>query len=179
LEFRNDDRDYGATYNPALLLAPAAGRGALVGRLPRQAGRSEPGVAVALFRRLEGGGAEWLAETTTYLDGPYNRSAELAEDFVFPDLPAGGYIVERVDGGPAARVELEVRAGEVSVVTLRPTRSSNAQAGPTDTPAAEGGAPTATGGTPDGTAPSEPTPTASTPPTAPPTDSTAEAAPTP
>jgi hypothetical protein len=135
LEFRMDERDYGTTLNPSLLMAPGPGQGALVGRMARKAGKSEPGVTVALFRRTAGG-VEWVAQTTSYLEGSFNRGPDLEEDFTFPDLPSGEYIVERVDGGPAAKSELRIEAGELTLVTLRPSRSSNVAAEVTATPTA-------------------------------------------
>jgi hypothetical protein len=146
LEFRMDDRDYGTTLNPSLLLAPGPGRGTLAGRIARTAGKSEPGVTVALFRR-SAEGIEWVAQTTSYLEGPFNRGPDLQEDFTFPDLPSGDYVVERVDGGPAARAELRIEAGELTLVTLRPSRSSNEAAEVTPTPeVAEDSAAGAAGG---------------------------------
>ncbi len=126
LEIRDDVRDYGRTFNPALFTRPREGAGAIAGRRVGAYGRAEPGITVALFRESDeaGAGTTWIAETRSYLWGPINRTSALQENFTFPDLPAGRYVVERVDGGPRSRASVRVEPGALSVVTLRPGQSN-------------------------------------------------------
>ena len=76
--------------------------------------------ALAGAQGLDSGDTAWVAETRSYLWGPVRRTEALQENFTFGALPAGRYVLERVDGGPASRAEVTVEAGRMTVVTLRP-----------------------------------------------------------
>lgn len=115
-EVRVGVNDYAHTRNPILWLVPLNGRGALVGRLSDGKGNLQRGTIVNLYR----------AESETLLYGvetygqddtpPINSDDELGENFAFPDLAPGDYIV-RVHNQPyAARVT--VAAGKLTFVEL-------------------------------------------------------------
>lgn len=122
LEFRAgaDPRDYGSTRNPELLLAPLAGHGTVVGRVLDAEGRLLPEQSVGLYARAADGSATWIGQTESYPAGRVNPSAELSENFLFADLPAGSYRVVATRGGQSLTADLDLEAGQVLDLTLAP-----------------------------------------------------------
>lgn len=115
-EVRVGVNDYAHTRNPILWLTPLAGRGALAGRLSDGKGNLQRGAIVNLYR----------AEPETFLYGvetysrdeapPVNSDEEFGENFAFPDLTPGDYIVRVQNQQYAVRITVE--AGKLAFIEL-------------------------------------------------------------
>jgi murein DD-endopeptidase MepM/ murein hydrolase activator NlpD len=91
LEVRVGEPGYEATRNPELFLAPMQGRGTIVGRAMTADGRLAEGLRIRLFRLGEDGTEAPVNSTFTYPGRGVRPTAELGENFLFADLPAGRY----------------------------------------------------------------------------------------
>lgn len=115
-EVRLGVNDYAHTRNPILWMTPLAGRGALAGRFLDPKGDLRRSVVINLYRANAN---TFLYATETYSRDefpPVNSDDELGENFAFPDLTPGEYIV-RVSGQQyAARVT--VQAGQLAFVEI-------------------------------------------------------------
>ncbi len=115
-EVRVGANDYARTRNPILWLTPLNGRGALAGRLSDGKGNLQRGAVVNLYR----------AEPETFLYGvetysrddapPINSDDEFEENFAFPDLVPGDYIVRVQNQQYATRITVE--AGKLAFIEL-------------------------------------------------------------
>lgn len=115
-EVRVGVNDYAHTRNPVLWLTPLAGRGALAGRLGDGKGNLQRGAIVNLYR----------ADPETFLYGvetysrddapPVNSDDEFGENFAFPDLAPGDYIVRVQNQQYATRITVE--AGKLTFIEL-------------------------------------------------------------
>ncbi len=114
-EIRIGVNDYAHTRNPILWTTPLNGRGALAGKFTEK-GALVRGAIINLYRAEP---ENLLYGIETYSRDefpPVNSDDELGENFVFPDLAAGDYIL-RVSGQQyAARVT--VQAGSLTFVEL-------------------------------------------------------------
>jgi murein DD-endopeptidase MepM/ murein hydrolase activator NlpD len=119
LEVRLGEADYESTRNIELFLAPLAGRGTIVGRLLDRQGAPAAGRTVGLYRLADDGSQKYVAETSSYPGRHVHPSAELGENFLFADIPAGRY---RLAAGPPLGVTavVTVTDGGASAVTLQP-----------------------------------------------------------
>jgi murein DD-endopeptidase MepM/ murein hydrolase activator NlpD len=116
LEVRVGANDYAHTRNPILWMTPLAGRGALVGRLEDAKGNPLRGAQLNLYRADP---ESFLYSTETYSRDdapPINSDDELQENFAFPDLASGDYIVRVSNHQYAARVTVE--AGKLTFVEI-------------------------------------------------------------
>ncbi|MCI0476345.1 MAG: peptidoglycan DD-metalloendopeptidase family protein [Anaerolineales bacterium] len=115
-EVRVGMNDYAHTRNPIVWMMPLAGRGALAGRLSDGKGNLQRGVIVNLYR----------AEPETFLYGietysrddapPINSDDEFGENFAFPDLVPGDYIVRVQNQQYATRITVE--SGKLTFIEL-------------------------------------------------------------
>lgn len=117
-EVRVGVNDYAHTRNPILWMMPVPGRGALAGKFVDAKGNLVRGAIIGLWR-AEPESFIYSSESYSRDDAPpVNSDDELGENFAFPDLAPGDYIV-RVGGQPnAARVTVE--AGKLAFVELAP-----------------------------------------------------------
>jgi len=117
-EVRVGTNEFGSTRNPLLWLEPPSTRGVIAGRLVDPEGRPWQGVtvtAVAISDEAE----EKI--TWTYLGDPQQLIGPdevLAENFLIGDLKPGQYDIYVALQGEIYRQPVEVRAGEVTTVTV-------------------------------------------------------------
>ncbi|MCB8985210.1 MAG: peptidoglycan DD-metalloendopeptidase family protein [Ardenticatenaceae bacterium] len=118
-EVRVGENQFGATRNPMLWLDPGTTRGVLAGRLVDENGRPWQGVTVTL---VDGRGEEvQFMNSWTYLDDPdhlINPDEGYAENFVFPDLLPGSYVVYTKVQDVEYRQPVEVTVGQLSFVEI-------------------------------------------------------------
>ena len=115
-EVRVGTNDYVHTRNPILWMTPLVGRGALAGRFADAKGNLQRGAIINLYR----------ADPETLLYGietysrddapPVNSDDDLGENFAFPDLAPGDYIVRVMNQQYAARITVE--AGKLVFIEL-------------------------------------------------------------
>jgi hypothetical protein len=111
--------DYESTRNAELFLEPLSGRGTIIGRVAAADGAPVPRAQVSLFR-AEGGAESYVAETTTYPGRHVNATAELGENFLFADIPAGAYRVSAAGGGVRTSAPVTVTDGAAIFLDLKP-----------------------------------------------------------
>lgn len=119
LELRTDARDYEATLNPELFLAPLPGRGTIVGRVVDRRLRPIPEVEVGLYAIGGDGSREWTVGTWTYPDEHMNSSEFWRDNYLFGDTPAGSYAVVATINGRRLTTSVTVTAGAVGLAELR------------------------------------------------------------
>ena len=115
-EIRLGTNDYAHTRNPILWMRPLAGRGAIAGRYSDPKGTPIHGGIVNLYRAEN--------DTFMYSIETYGRDRypevkpddEIGENFAFPDLAAGDYVVRINNSQFAQRVT--VQDGKLSYVEL-------------------------------------------------------------
>lgn len=117
LEVRQGDAGYEDTLNGELFLAPLPGRGTIVGRTLAAPGQLAPKVRVSLFRIEPDGSAKYVGETRSYPGRHVNSTAELGENFLFADTPAGRYRLV-TDQPIGATANLTLTAGTALMVEL-------------------------------------------------------------
>lgn len=117
-EVRVGTNEFGSTRNPLLWLEPPSTRGIIAGRVVDPEGRPWQGVTVTAVANSN------EAEnkiTWTYLDDPQHLIGPdevLAENFVIGDLKPGQYDVIVALQGETYRQPVDVKAGELSTVTV-------------------------------------------------------------
>lgn len=119
LEVRVGTNEFDSTRNPLLWLPPLPGYGVVAGRLVDAALRPWQGTRVTLID-TSSGEAQFIS-TFTYLDDPQHLirpDEQLAENFVFADLPPGNYTLYTQIQGVEYRAPVEVRAGELTTVEM-------------------------------------------------------------
>jgi murein DD-endopeptidase MepM/ murein hydrolase activator NlpD len=121
LEIRTDARDYEATRNAELFLAPLAEHGTIVGTVLDADGQTAPDIPVGLYRLDADGSETWIGQTTTYPADHVNPSAYWAENFLFADTPVGRYTLAADLGGLRASAAVTVTDGGVVRVDLAAT----------------------------------------------------------
>jgi murein DD-endopeptidase MepM/ murein hydrolase activator NlpD len=115
-EVRVGANDYAHTRNPILWMTPQQGRGALAGRYADSKGNLMRGAIIGLSR-AEPENFLYSVETYSRDDAPpVNSDDELDENFAFPDLTPGDYIVRVSNQQYAARVTIQ--AGKLSFVEI-------------------------------------------------------------
>jgi murein DD-endopeptidase MepM/ murein hydrolase activator NlpD len=115
-EVRVGVNDYAHTHNPIVWMTPLAGRGVLAGRLTDGKGNLQRGAIINLYR----------ADPETFLYGietysrddapPVNSDDDLGENFAFPDLAPGDYIVRVLNQQYATRITVE--SGKITFMEL-------------------------------------------------------------
>ena len=117
IEVRVGANAFGSTRNPLLWINPAT-RGVIAGRLVDPEGRPWQGVGISA---VQVGGDGEIINTWSYLGDPLNLinpDEQLAENFLFSDLPPGNYQlfirVQQVE----YTVTVAVAAGTVSTVEI-------------------------------------------------------------
>jgi len=116
LEVRLGVNDYAHTYNPILFMTPLTGRGALTGHYLDPKGNPVRGASIGLWRAEP---ETFLYSTETYGRDDYpavNSLDGIDDNFAFPDLVPGDYIV-RVTGQQYAQ-RVTVEAGKLAFVDL-------------------------------------------------------------
>lgn len=115
-EVRVGVNDYAHTRNPILWLVPLNGRGTLAGRLSDGKGNLLRGAIVNLYR-AEPEAFLYGIETYSRDDAPpINSDDEFGENFAFPDLVPGDYIVRVQNQQYAIRITVE--AGKLTFIEL-------------------------------------------------------------
>lgn len=117
LEVRLGEADYESTRNSELFLAPIPGRGTIVGRALSAPGTLSPNVRVSLFGLEPDGGAKYYGETRSYPTQHVHPSAELGENFLFADIPAGRYRLV-ADSPVGATANITLTDGSALLVEL-------------------------------------------------------------
>jgi murein DD-endopeptidase MepM/ murein hydrolase activator NlpD len=108
--------DYAHTYNPILWMTPLAGRGALTGHYLDAKGNPVVGASIGLWRADP---ETFLYSSETYGRDDFpavNSASGINDNFAFPDLVPGDYIV-RVTGQQYAQ-RVTVEAGKLAFVDL-------------------------------------------------------------
>ncbi len=105
-EVRVGQNTYAHTRNPILWMTALSGRSALAGRYADAKNQPIQAASIKIYRE----DGAYVGVTETYSRDKYpavNSDPEMEENFAFPDLPAGDYVV-RVDGTQfAAKVSIE------------------------------------------------------------------------
>lgn len=115
-EVRIGVNDYAHTRNPILWMTPLAGRGVLAGRLSDGKGNLQRGAIVNLYR-ADPETPLYGIETYSRDDAPpVNSDDDLGENFAFPDLLPGDYIVRVLNQQYATRIAVEV--GKLTLIEL-------------------------------------------------------------
>jgi murein DD-endopeptidase MepM/ murein hydrolase activator NlpD len=115
-EVRIGVNDYAHTRNPILWMTPLQNRGVLAGRFSDSKGNLQRGAIINLYRVDPE--TLWYGTETYSRDDtpPVNSDDEINENFAFPDLPPGDYVVRVLNQQYAARVTVE--AGKIAFIEL-------------------------------------------------------------
>ena len=115
-EVRVGTNDYAHTHNPIVWMTPLAGRGALAGRLSDGKGNLQRGAIINLYTTDPE--TLWYGIETYSRDDapPVNSDDDLGENFAFPDLAPGDYIIRVANQQYATRIAVE--AGKLTFVEL-------------------------------------------------------------
>ncbi|MBI3914963.1 MAG: peptidoglycan DD-metalloendopeptidase family protein [Chloroflexi bacterium] len=114
-EVRVGVNDYAHTRNPILWMIPLAGRGALAGRYADAKNVLVQGAPIKIYRD----DGTYVGETETYSRDKFAAVVsddEMGENFAFPDLPAGDYVI-KVDGTQFA-AKATIEEGKLTFVDL-------------------------------------------------------------
>lgn len=118
-EVRLGANSYASTRNPVLWMRPLAGTGALAGRLQDKNGNPIRASSIVVYADdLDG---TYIGDTETYQrdNAPWVNSDDvLQENWAFPDLPQGSYIVRAYVGGLQYSRRVFVKAGELTFVVF-------------------------------------------------------------
>jgi len=115
-EVRVGTNDYAHTRNPILWMTPLQGRGAMAGRFADAKGNLQRGAMINLYRADP---ETFLYATETYSRDdapPVNSDDDIGENFAFPDLAPGDYIIRVANQQYATRIAVE--AGKLTFVEL-------------------------------------------------------------
>lgn len=117
VEVRVGVNDYAHTRNPILWMQPLAGRGQLAGRYADAKNVLVPGASIKIYRD----DGSYVGETETYSKDKNSAvisDDEMQENFAYPDLPEGNYIVKVTNTQYAAKAKIE--DGKLTFVELAP-----------------------------------------------------------
>jgi murein DD-endopeptidase MepM/ murein hydrolase activator NlpD len=115
LEVRVGQNTYAHTRNPILWMLPLAGRGALAGRYTDSKNVPIQAASIKVYRE----DGSFVGETETYSKDKYptvNPDDDMQENFAYPDLPAGDYVIKVAGTQFAAKVKIE--EGKLAFVEL-------------------------------------------------------------
>lgn len=117
LETRLGANSYAATRNPILWMRPLPGTGALAGRLQDREGNLIRSASILIYADDEAG--TYVGDTETYSRDPYpqvNPDDMLGENWAFPDLPAGNYIIRAYVGSLIYQRRVTIENGKLTFV---------------------------------------------------------------
>lgn len=119
IEVRFGANSYATTRNPVLWMRPLQGTGALAGRLQDKNGNPIRTQSILVYADdLDG---TYIGDTETYSRDdapPVNSDDVLQENWAFPDLPAGTYIVRAYVGALQYSRRVTVQAGKLTFVVF-------------------------------------------------------------
>lgn len=118
-ETRLGANSYAATRNSILWMRPLPGTGALAGRLQDRAGNPIRAATILIYATDEFG--TYIGDTETYQHDQYpavNSDDVLGENWAFPDLPEGDYIVRAYVGGLVYSRRVTIEAGRLTFVVF-------------------------------------------------------------
>lgn len=118
-EVRYGANSYGSTRNPVLWMKPLPGTGTLAGRLQDKDGRALRAQSILVYADDIDG--TYIGDTETYShdNAPLVNSDEvLQENWAFPDLAAGTYIVKAYVGSLQYSRRVRVEAGKLTFVVF-------------------------------------------------------------
>jgi murein DD-endopeptidase MepM/ murein hydrolase activator NlpD len=118
-ETRLGANSYTATRNPILWMRPLPGTGALAGRLQDREGNLIRSASILIYANDENG--TYVGDTETYSRDafpPVNPDDQLGENWAFPDLPAGDYVVRAYVGSLIYERRVTIENGKLSFVVF-------------------------------------------------------------
>lgn len=119
IEVRLGAPSYASTRNSILWMRPLPGTGALAGRLQDKGGNLIRSAAISLY--VDDADATYLGDTETYSRDQYpavNSDDVLGENFAYPDLPAGSYIIHAYVGGLVYERRVTIEKGKLSFIVF-------------------------------------------------------------
>lgn len=118
-EVRVGANSYASTRNPVLWMQPLPGTGALAGRLQDKNGNLIRAQSILVYADdLDG---TYIGDTETYSHDaapPVNSDDVLQENWAFPDLPAGNYIVKAYVGALQYSRRVTIQSGQLTFVVF-------------------------------------------------------------
>lgn len=119
VEIRYGANSYAATRNPILWMTPLPGTGALAGRLQDKNGNPIRAQSIAIYADSIDG--TYIGDTETYSRDaapPVNADPVLQENWAFPDLPAGSYVVRAYVGSLQYSRRVTIQPGKLTFVVF-------------------------------------------------------------
>ncbi len=119
VETRLGVNSYAATRNSILWMYPLPGTGALAGRLQDKQGNPIRSATISIYANDVDGTYVGYAETYS-LDSspPVNSDDVLGENWAYPDLPAGSYILRAYVGGLVYSRTVTIEKGKLTFVVF-------------------------------------------------------------
>lgn len=118
-EVRVGANSYATTRNPVLWMRPLPGTGALAGRLQDKNGNPLRSQSILVYADDIDG--TYVGDTETYSKDAaptVNPDDVLQENWAFPDLPAGNYIVKAYVGGLQYSRRVNIQAGKLTYIVF-------------------------------------------------------------
>ena len=119
IEVRYGASSYAATRNPILWMRPMPGTGALAGRLQDKNGNPIRAQSILVYADDIDG--TYIGDTETYSRDaapPVNSDDVLGENWAFPDLPAGNYIVKAYVGALQYSRRVTIQPGKLTFIVF-------------------------------------------------------------
>ena len=119
IETRVGANSYASTRNPILWMRPLPGTGVLAGRLQDREGNLIRSASILIYADDENG--TYVGDTETYSRDqfpPVNPDDTLGENWAFPDLPAGDYIVRAYVGSLIYQRRVTIENGKLSFLVF-------------------------------------------------------------
>jgi murein DD-endopeptidase MepM/ murein hydrolase activator NlpD len=116
-EVRLGANSYASTRNPILWMRPLPGTGSIAGRLQDRHGTLVRAASILVYAVDEFG--TYIGDTETYARDafpPVNSDDVLGENWAFPDLPEGEYIIRAYVGGLVYSRRVFVEAGTLTFI---------------------------------------------------------------
>lgn len=117
IETRLGANSYTTTRNPILWMQPQTGTGALAGRLQDRNGNLIRSASILIY--ADDGNGTYIGDTETYSRDefpPVNSDDVLGENWAFPDLPTGNYIVRAYVGSLIYERRVTIENGKLAFV---------------------------------------------------------------
>lgn len=119
IETRLGENSYAATRNSILWMRPLPGTGSIAGRLQDSDGNPIHAAGISVYADDEAG--TYIGDTETYSRDQYpavNSDDVLKENFAFPDLPAGTYVVRGFVGSLVYARRVTVQPGKLTFIVF-------------------------------------------------------------
>lgn len=119
IETRLGVNSYTATRNTILWMRPKPGTGALAGRLQDRKGNAIRAATILIY--ADDADGTYVGATETYQRDQYppvNSDNVLNENWAFPDLPQGNYIVRAYVGGLTYERRVTIQDGKLTFIVL-------------------------------------------------------------